>query len=204
MKVEYLILGIFACLLFAAHTLCLTKKRLINFAISGLFSAGALVLFWQYGPKYGLEASPLHGLYLTAIFVIIALYGYFFGSVAYEQEIANTKTVFRLESFRGKKIEFGNPYDNFLVYAGANAGKTKSIGKPLLEQYIQHGFAGFIYDYKDFDYTKTAYNMIKKHNYKHPFYHISFSDVNRTYRFNPIKPSVLDDENLLVQLMDDV
>ena len=37
-----------------------------------------------------------------------------------------------------------------LILAGAGSGKTKSIGKPLMEQYIRSGFAGFIYDFKDF------------------------------------------------------
>ena len=30
-----------------------------------------------------------------------------------------------------------------------------------MEQYIRSGFAGFIYDFKDFDYTRTAYNLIR-------------------------------------------
>ena len=48
-----------------------------------------------------------------------------------------------------KTLKFFNPYIGFLIYGGAGSGKTKSIAKPLLEQYIKHGFAGFIYDYKD-------------------------------------------------------
>lgn len=45
------------------------------------------------------------------------------------------------------RITFGNPFNGFLVYGGAESGKTKSIGKPLLEQFIKSRFAGFIYDY---------------------------------------------------------
>lgn len=111
---------------------------------------------------------------------------------------------FVLQAADRTEIEFLDPFDNFLCYAGANSGKTKSIGKPLLEQYIKNNFAGFIYDYKDFDYTKTAYNLCKKHSYPHKFYYISFTDVQRSYRFNPIKPSVLKNENLFIQLMDDL
>lgn len=116
----------------------------------------------------------------------------------------DTKYVFDLKTTSGVVIKFYYPFDNFLVYGGAGSGKTKSIGKPLLLQYILYHFAGFIYDYKDFDYTKTAYNMVKKNNYPYPFYYISFTDVSRSYRFNPIKPSVIKNENLLVQLMDDL
>lgn len=61
----------------------------------------------------------------------------------------------------GRKITFADPFDNFLVYGGANSGKTKSIGKPLLSQYIQAGFAGFVYNYKDFDLARTAVHLVK-------------------------------------------
>ena len=47
-------------------------------------------------------------------------------------------------------------------------------------------------------------NLIKKHNYKNPFYYISFTDMQRTYRFNPLKPSVVKNENLLMQFIDDI
>ncbi|MBS5110730.1 MAG: type IV secretion system DNA-binding domain-containing protein [Phocaeicola vulgatus] len=92
----------------------------------------------------------------------------------------------------------------FLVYGGAGSGKTKSIGKPLMEQYIRSGFAGFIYDFKDFDYTRTAYNLIRKHGYPHEFYYVNFTDMNRTYRFNPLDRRNIKDRTMLMQLMEDV
>ena len=69
-------------------------------------------------------------------------------------------------------------------WGGAGSGKTASIGKPILEQYIRYGWAGFIYDYKDYDYTKTAWNLVQKYKYPYKFYYISFTDMSRTYRFN--------------------
>jgi len=110
---------------------------------------------------------------------------------------------FSLKTKRGPLI-FNDPFDNFLIYAGANSGKTKSIGKPILEEYIRHNFAGFIYDYKDFDLTKTANHLITKHNYPYKFYYISFTDMDRTYRTNPISPKVVKDENLFLQLIEDL
>ena len=99
-------------------------------------------------------------------------------------------------------LEFYYPYSNFLVYGGAGSGKTKSIGKWLLEEYIREGFAGFIYDFKDVDYTRTAYNLVKKHGYKHKFYYVNFDNPARSYRFNPLK--VVRDETELMQLMEDM
>lgn len=105
---------------------------------------------------------------------------------------------------KGKKLVFRDPFDNFLVYGGANSGKTKSIGKPILGQYIKAGFSGFIYDYKDFDLTKTAYHFVNKYQVSSKFYYISFTDLDRTYRVNPISPKVIEDENLFLQVIEDL
>ena len=85
---------------------------------------------------------------------------------------------------RESRLEFYYYYSNFLVYGGAGSGKTKSIGKWLLSEYMRLGFAGFIYDFKDTDYTRTAYNLIKRHRYPHKFYYVSFDRPERSYRFN--------------------
>lgn len=111
---------------------------------------------------------------------------------------------FELLADGGRRITFTDPFDNFLVYGGANSGKTKSVGKPLLEQYIKAHFAMFIYDYKDFDLTKTANHLVLKHNYPYEFYRISFIDMEQTHRTNPIRPSIVGDESLFLQLMDDL
>ena len=73
-----------------------------------------------------------------------------------------------------------------------------------MEQYIRSGFAGFIYDFKDFDYTRIAYNLIRKHGYPHEFYYVNFTDMNRTYRFNPLDRRNTKDRTMLMQLMEDV
>jgi len=125
-------------------------------------------------------------------------------SKAEKQTAKKSLYKFILKTSTGGQLFFTDPFDNFLIYAGANSGKTKSIGKPILEEYIRHNFAGFIYDYKDFDLTKTANHLITKHNYPHKFYYISFTDMDRTYRTNPINPKVVKDENLFLQLIEDL
>lgn len=121
---------------------------------------------------------------------------------ATKNEAKKGEDIFVLETL-DRKIEFYYPRDNFIVYGGAGSGKTASIGKPLMEQFIKNGWAGFIYDYKDFDYTQSAYNLCKKYNYPYKFYYISFTDMSRTYRFNPLDKRVVTDESLLQQVMDD-
>lgn len=102
----------------------------------------------------------------------------------------------------GRELKFYYYYANFLVYGGAGSGKTKSIGKWLLQEYIRLGFAGFIYDFKDIDYTRTAYNLMKKYDYKVEFYYINFDNLSRSYRFNPLKN--VSDKTVLMQLMEDM
>ena len=47
----------------------------------------------------------------------------------------------------------------------------------------------FIYDI-DIDYTRTAYNLMKKYDYKVEFYYINFDNLSRSYRFNPLKKCI--------------
>lgn len=115
-----------------------------------------------------------------------------------KQQQKGQKYRFELSAGGGRKITFADPFDNFLVYGGANSGKTKSIGKPLLSQYIQAGFAGFVYNYKDFDLARTAVHLVKKHNYPYGCFQISFTDMERTHRTNPIRPSVVKNETLFL------
>lgn len=135
---------------------------------------------------------------LVAIILIVA-----FIPSSDKKKAQGQKYHFELLADGGKRITFGNPFNGFLVYGGAESGKTKSIGKPLLDQFIKNNFAGFIYDYKDFDLTKSAYNIVKRHNYPYKYYYISFVDMERTYRTNPIKPKVVGNESLFLQLMGD-
>lgn len=144
---------------------------------------------------------------MTYLFIALAL---LLGIILVTVFLPSSKTVntaksnycFTLKA-GSKTLRFTDPYDNFLVYGGANSGKTKSIGKPLLRQYIEAKFAGFIYDYKDYDLTNTACHFVKRTSYPYPFYYLSFTDLNRTHRTNPINPSILD-ENLFLQVIDDL
>lgn len=105
-------------------------------------------------------------------------------------------------------VEYYNPFINFLAYGGMGCGKTKSIGKPLLYEYLRHNFAGLIYDFKDFDFTKTAYNLLMEakglEEYPYSFHVMNFAKPEYSERTNPISPKVIQDENLFIQLIDDM
>ncbi len=82
------------------------------------------------------------------------------------------------------KIIYDNPFNGFIIYGGAEAGKTLSIGKPLLKEYMRNNFGFFIYDAKLNDYTLTALELAKKYDYQKPIYYFDFVDPSRSYRTN--------------------
>lgn len=179
--------------------LSLSSKKYINLFFNSIISVFFYFLFRKYFAHYFSEDLFIPFVLSYLISVLL------FFSYKKKKNIDNQSGItFSLSTVENKTIEYYYPCDNFLIYGGAGSGKTASIGKPLLKEYLKYNFAGFVYDYKDFDYTKTAFNMVKKNNYPYPFYYISFTDVSRSYRFNPIKPSVLNNENLFLQLMDDL
>ncbi len=203
---DIITIGIFGCLNLLLNTISFTRSRWFNLVVSSILVLAVYFLMEKYAAQFLQVSLQEYNFEIGLITLVGIFYNYFFGGKTLSSEPTgkNHGSIFHLELANGGKITFSDPFDNFLVYGGANAGKTKSIGKPLLEQYIKNDFAGLIYDYKDFDYTKTAYSLIQKHGYKKPFFHVSFTDMERTYRFNPIKPSVIEDESFLIQLMDDV
>lgn len=142
-------------------------------------------------------------LYLLIPYSIFVTVSYFvYGLIKPKSNPRKGEDIFKLESESGT-IEFYYPRDNFLVLGGAGSGKTASIGKPVLEQFIKYGWAGFIYDFKNYDYTQTAWNLMQKYGYPYKFYYINFTDMNRTYRFNILDKRVITTEAALLQAMDD-
>lgn len=92
-------------------------------------------------------------------------------------------------------IEFYNPFLGFLVYGGAGSGKTVSLGKPLLAEFMRLGFVFFIYDAKDNDYTRTAFWLKESLDYPHPIYNIDLVNPSHGFRFNLFAPHLFDDES---------
>lgn len=190
----YLLTAVFFFLMLIIFSIQYHRKAYISYTMALIIGLISLWVFLHY-------VEGIFDFYCVILLIIGAVYGIFSQK---QTKVKDSKhQAFSLRSNRGT-IYFGNPRDNFLVYAGANAGKTKSIGKPLLAQYISNHWAGFIMDYKDFDYSKTAYNLCKKHNYPHQFFHINFTDLSTSSRCNIIKPAILKSETLLIQMVTDL
>lgn len=178
----------------------LFSKRWKNVFLYLLICLFALVpISWGFEYFIGVTKTP----YLIIPLLIFMVLSYFvYGIDKVKASPRKGEDIFKLETLK-QTIEFYYPRDNFLVLGGAGSGKTASVGKPLMEQFIKYGWAGFIYDYKDYDYTQTAWNLVKKYKYPYKFYYVSFTDMHRTYRFNILDKKIVNSEVALFQAMDD-
>ena len=107
----------------------------------------------------------------------------------------------------GLELPVNIPEEGIMILGAPGSGKTYYATEPLIEKFIERGDAGLIYDY-DFpreagetrSLTQFAYNALKKSGRDTPFYSINFSDVNYSYRMNPIAPETIEDRAQLRQI----
>lgn len=190
---------LFSVLIIFSIVIC--RYVILNILLSSALYLVLAILVYVLFPEPLKQIEWLEHIF-TGSLITGVIYGGVFGNRP-RQAAVPSKYRFTLKLSNGREIYFTNPFDNFIIYGGAGAGKTKSVGKPLLSEYLRHNFAGFIYDFKDYDYTKTAYYLTQKLNYPHKFCPVNFVDPSTSMRFNLIKPSVLTDV-LLIQMMDDL
>lgn len=196
---------LFECVLLTAILICLLQikcfsKAWLNICVYILLGLiAAAIISVGCAALLGFPKT----IYIFIPFVLLSFISYIvYSNSSNKSSPLKNEDTFILKSEKGD-IEFYYPRDNFLVYGGAGSGKTGSLGKPLLEEYIKHGYAGFIYDYKDVDYTKTAFTLCEKYNYPYKYYRVNFTDLSRTHRFNPLKRSVVGSEASLIEILND-
>jgi TraM recognition site of TraD and TraG len=88
-------------------------------------------------------------------------------------------------------VNVPNPFRGTLVLGGAGAGKTYSIGEPFLEQFVQKGMCGLIYDFKFPVLASAAQKaLVYAGKLEKPLRHrvINFIDMERTEKVNPLRP----------------
>ena len=190
----------FSSILTALWCVKIFTKRWKNVLFYILLSSAALLFVSYFFELVIGITKPLYLLIPYSIFITISYFIY--GLIKPKSNPRKGEDIFKLESKSGT-LEFYYPRDNFLVLGGAGSGKTASIGKPIMEQFIKFGWAGFIYDFKNYDYTQTAWNLMQKYGYPYKFYYVNFTDMNRTYRFNILDKRVITTEAALLQALDD-
>ncbi|GHV64470.1 conjugal transfer protein TraG [Bacteroidia bacterium] len=94
---------------------------------------------------------------------------------------------------------FVNPFRGTITLGTPGSGKTYVSLEEFIRQFIQKGYAAVIYDYKDPALSALAYSylrdyQISKGDQKPKWGYISFKDLNRTYRSNPMKGIVTNED----------
>jgi hypothetical protein len=87
---------------------------------------------------------------------------------------------------------FINPFRGTITLGTPGSGKTYVSLEEFMRQFIGRGYAAVIYDYKDPALSQLAYSYLRDYHAasgkKTPRWgYISFKDLNRTYRSNPMK-----------------
>ena len=97
-------------------------------------------------------------------------------------------------------INVTEPFRHTMVIAGSGSGKTESVVRPYMTQYVQKNFSGILYDYK-FPTLTNELNTILINEQKRPFWKrlrkkqkgmplfiLDFERPDRCHRLNPIRP----------------
>ena len=97
----------------------------------------------------------------------------------------------------GGYINIPNPFRSILVIGGAGAGKTASVVEPIIFQAMRKKFTGFVYDFNYPTLGNVVYSSLLYHENTTPneekikFFPVSFTDLGRSCRFNPLDPGLL-------------
>jgi hypothetical protein len=110
----------------------------------------------------------------------------------------NLPTQYRLKGkIRPGWINIINPFRGILIMGSPGSGKTYFVIRHIIRQHIEKGFSMFVYDFKFDDLTKIAYNCYLQYRKNYPippeFYVISFEDLSRSHRCNPLAVASMSD-----------
>ncbi|WP_018359119.1 conjugal transfer protein MobC [Porphyromonas levii] len=91
-----------------------------------------------------------------------------------------------------------SPYRATMVLGTPGSGKSFAVVNNYIKQFIEKGFAMYVYDFKFPDLSIIAYNHLANHldkygDTKPKFYIINIDDPRRSHRCNPLSPRFMTD-----------
>ncbi len=158
------------------------------------------------------ELSPLITMILYLITWIASMISiYHFGrSLSIQTKIQGDETdlnghnepggMISLQTVDERYINIINIFQGLFIVGSAGAGKTDSVGIPILWHMLKQGFTGIVYSYKMFDLANVVYTAFKKNPEiaeKVNLKIINFTDMHRTNRINPIAPAYIKEESYI-------
>ena len=116
------------------------------------------------------------------------------GSLVRRKKIVSSESVTLPTKGRGW-VNVPEPYRHTIVIAGSGSGKTESVVRPYMSQFIEKGFCGILYDYKFPTLTNELNTILIQHQKKasFPLYVLDFEDLTRCHRVNPIRADYIKD-----------
>ncbi len=168
------------------------------FLIVSVISLSTLfILIDKISPKINLLLYPVTFIVLIGIILLlITTFGEVIseegGTVLGVEPTATEKDLSFVLAAEGGYVNITNPFRSIFVIGGAGSGKSYSIAEPIIDQAVQKGFSGVCYDVKFPTLADKVYTSFLMHKQKEVnFYSISFNDVSRSRRFNPLEPRLL-------------
>lgn len=154
-----------------------------------------MILFWA---SPGLRAEPFAVCYPATILLISLISSRLrfppLSPVAEQFGIKNPISKVQNEySFNWRTdtgyINLLNPFQGVLIVGGAGSGKTYSLIEEIISQAITKKYTGFIYDYKYPELSNFVFDSLNEARPENlNYYHINFTDMERTHRINPLHP----------------
>ena len=88
------------------------------------------------------------------------------------------------------RIYITNPFRGVLIIGGAGAGKSKSLIEPIIQQTIQQGYAGLLYDFKFPSLARVA-TEANQTGGGQSLYYVNFEQLTLSHRVNPLHPDTM-------------
>lgn len=181
-----------------------STRKIVFLFCGGFFLISSYVLFTiaKFPPefiRYGYPVALVVGVFcpLLAGLIIARSKRPKFGLTT-ERKRMDPENGFSLPTQDGGYINVPNAFRGNLVLGGAGAGKSYSIGEPVIEQFARKNWAGLIYDFKFPVLTEVAQRALtlaareaEAKGEPGPtvqLHVINFRDLTRTERLNPLKP----------------
>lgn len=90
-----------------------------------------------------------------------------------------------------KPIILNNPFRGVFVVGAAGSGKSESITVPLLQQFIDKGFSGIVYDFKFPALAEEVETFLKAKGSDLRHFYLNFNNPHLSHRVNPLNPDYL-------------
>ncbi|MEK6478324.1 type IV secretory system conjugative DNA transfer family protein [Catalinimonas sp. 4WD22] len=177
-----------------------SRQKRIAFSITIRVGGSLMAILstWMLLRVNGYAANIVYWLYPTAAFGTLI-------SLPLLLQIIYAKSNRRKDQYESRKIEnddsihlktqrgwinVTNPFRGTLVVGSSGSGKSESIGNTFIQQFIQKGYCGIIYDFKFPTLVQEVNSAL--HSYcndtEKNFYIINFQDPTLSHRCNPLAP----------------